>query len=124
MPAISQAQEVRGKTMHWTWTEGPTKGATHEHVFHEDGTVEWRAVGAERQKQEGAPKDGGRSGKKEHPEYAAMKAADGVVAVSYQSPESGYTLTVVLNFNDHRMVGFASGAKDWYPVKGTFKIVN
>jgi hypothetical protein len=110
--------------MHWTWTEGPTKGATHEHVFHDDGTVEWRAVGGDRQKQDGAPKDGGRNVKKEHPEYAAMKAADGVVAVSYQSPESGYTLTVVLNFNDHRMVGFASGAKDWYPVKGTFKIVN
>ena len=124
MPAISQEQEVRGKTMHWTWTEGPTKGATHEHVFHDDGTVEWRAVGGERQKQDGASKDGGRNAKKEHPEYAAMKAADGVVAVSYQSPESGYTLTVVLNFNDHRMVGFASGAKDWYPVKGTFKIVN
>ncbi len=25
-----------------TWTEGPTQGATHEHVFHRDGTVEWR----------------------------------------------------------------------------------
>jgi hypothetical protein len=32
MPTVSQAEKVRGKTMHWTWTEGPTKGATHEHV--------------------------------------------------------------------------------------------
>jgi len=46
------------------------------------------------------------------------------VAVSYQSPESGYTLTVVLNFNDHKMVGFASGASEWHPVKGTFKVLN
>jgi MoaF N-terminal domain len=122
MTAASQAQEVRGKTMQWTWTEGPTKGTTHEHVFHDDGTVEWHAVGGEQQK--GAAKAGGKAAKKEKPEYAAMKAADGVVAVSYLSPESGYTLTVVLNFNDHKMVGIASGAKDWHPVKGTFKVVN
>src|ERR1700687_2109597 len=104
MTAVSQAQEVRGKTMQWTWTEGPTKGKTHEHVFHDDGTVEWYAVGGGQQG--GASKQGGKTATTEHPEYAAMKAADGVVAVSYQSPESGYTLTVVLNFNDHKMVGF------------------
>jgi hypothetical protein len=124
MPAIAQAPEVRGKTMQWTWTEGPTKGATHEHVFHDDGTVEWRAVGGEAQKQNRAPKAGASGAQKAHPEYAAMKAADGVVAVSYRAPESGYTLTVVLNFKDHKMVGFASGAKDWYPVQGTFKVIN
>jgi len=110
--------------MQLTWTEGPTKGATHEHVFHDDGTVEWRAVGGEAQQQNRAPKDGAGAAQKAYPEYAAMKAADGVVAVSYQSPESGYTLTVVLNFKDHKMVGFASGAKDWYPVQGTFKVIN
>ena len=122
MTAVSQAREVRGKTMQWTWTEGPTKGATHEHVFHEDGTVEWHQVGADQKKT--TSKEVGKSQKMQHPEYAAMQAADGVVAVSYLAPESGYTLTVVLNFNDHKMVGFASGAKDWYPVKGTFKVVN
>ena len=121
MAAYAQAQEVRGKTMHWTWTEGPTKGATHEHVFHDDGTVEWRAVGGPQQHHR-AVKTGG--GINAHPEYAALKAADGVVAVSYQSAESGYTLTVVLNFKDHRMVGFASGARDWHPVEGTFKVIN
>jgi hypothetical protein len=48
--------------------------------------------------------------------------ADDVYAVSYLST-SGYTLTVILNFRDHRMVGFASGAKDWHPVQGTFEVV-
>jgi hypothetical protein len=36
---------------------------------------------------------------------------------------SGFTLTVVLNFRDHRVVGFASGAKEWFPVRGTLEVV-
>ena len=107
-----RAAEIRGKTIRLTWTEGPTKGATHEHVFHEDGTVEWRST------------DGPTKGNtaKEKPEYGAMKVADGIYVVSYLAG-SGYTLTVVLNFQEGRMVGFASGAKEWYPVQGTFEVV-
>ncbi|HEY7635521.1 MAG TPA: hypothetical protein VH763_08260 [Gemmatimonadales bacterium] len=36
----------------------------------------------------------------------------------------GFTLTVVLNFRNHQMVGFASGAKEWYPVGGTFEVAS
>jgi MoaF N-terminal domain len=106
------ANEIRGKTIRLTWTDGPTRGMTHEHVFHEDGTVEWRAVGGP---QGGQPSN-------ERPEYAAMKVADDVHVVSYLAA-SGYTLTVALNFRDHKMVGVASGAKEWYPVGGTFEVV-
>jgi hypothetical protein len=108
---------VRGHTIRLTWTEGPTKGTTHEHVFHQDGTVEWHDAppkGSSQPQQASRPK--------ERPEYAALPVADDIYAVSYLST-SGYTLTVVLNFRDHRMVGFASGAKDWYPVQGTFEVV-
>jgi hypothetical protein len=42
--------------------------------------------------------------------------------VSYLSG-SGYTLTVVLNFKDGGMVGFASNDKQWFPVKGTCETV-
>ena len=105
-----RAAEIRGKTIRLTWTEGPTKGTTHEHVFHQDGTVEWHSIDEPRKEPV-----------KERPEYAAMKVADGIYAVSYLAA-SGYTLTVVLNFHDCRMVGFASGAKVWYPVQGTFEV--
>lgn len=50
---------VRGKTLRWTRTEGPTAGKSHEHVFADDGTVSWRAVG------EGAPV--GKAAKDTHP---------------------------------------------------------
>jgi hypothetical protein len=33
---------ISGKTLRFTWTDGPTKGESHEHVFHEDGSVEFR----------------------------------------------------------------------------------
>jgi hypothetical protein len=45
-----------------------------------------------------------------------------VYAVSYLAP-SGFTLTVVLNFATHDLVGFASDKEHWYPVRGTFETV-
>jgi hypothetical protein len=112
MKHIDRAEAIRGKTVRLTWTEGPTQGATHEHVFHQDGTVEWHDAG-------GAEKG---AAAKERPPYAAVEVADGVYAVSYLAA-SGYTLTVVLNFRDRKVVGFASSAKDWHPVRGSFEVV-
>jgi MoaF N-terminal domain len=113
------AAAVRGKTIRLTWTEGPTKGTTYEHVFHQDGTVEWHDI-APPKPQPGKPQKPAEP--KEKPKYAAFRVTDDIYAVSYLAG-SGYTLTVVLNFQDHRMVGFASGAKEWFPVQGTFEVV-
>ena len=109
--------------MLFTWTEGPTTDKTYEHTFREDGTVEFRDV-----------TDGEKSGGQRQPsattsppkkpmEYGAMRVTDSVYLVSYLSTE-GYMLTVALNFDDASMVGYASGAKEWYPVKGTFEVVD
>ena len=112
MSDVQRAAEIRGKTMNWTWTDGPTKGKTHVHDFHEDGTVEWRDAGT--------PKKDGPA--KERVEYAAIKVGNGIYLVSYLAP-SGFTLTVALNFHDSKIVGFASGAKEWHPIQGTFEVV-
>jgi hypothetical protein len=103
---------IRGKTIRFTWTDGPTKGDTHEHVFHEDGSVEYHKV--TKQPPKGKPT--------REKQYAAVRITDDVHVVSYLG-SSGYTLTVVLNFRDRSIVGFASGAKEWYPVKGKFDVV-
>ena len=103
---------VRGKTIRFQWTDGPTKGSTHEHVFHEDGSVDYHKVGA-----------GDGEGKPTHEkQYAAERISDDVYLVSYLG-SSGYTLTTALNFADGSLTGFASGAKEWYPVKGRFEVV-
>jgi hypothetical protein len=107
----THANRIRGATLRYTWTEGPTKGATHEHIFNDDGSVVWRCVSGPQKGHSGREKD-----------YAAMKIADGAYLVSYLA-SSGYTLTVALNFQDNTMVGIASG-KDWFPCKGTFEVIN
>jgi hypothetical protein len=120
MRDVQSADAVRGKTIRFTWTEGPTKGTTHEHVFHENGTVEWRDTSPQKDrstiKQQKSPPAN------ERPKYGAIRVADDIYAVSYLAG-SGYTLTVVLNFLDHRIVGFASSSKEWYPVQGSFEVV-
>lgn len=112
MPDAQQANRIRGKTLRWTWTEGPVAGTTHEHDFHQDGTVEWRVV------------DGPQAGHSAREKaYAAIKVADDVYLVSYLAA-SGYTLTVALNLRDGTMVGIASNSEAWYPEgRGTFEVV-
>jgi hypothetical protein len=129
---MGQAEDdpVRGKTMRWTFTEGPTAGSTYEHTFAKNGTVKFTQVGgganAARPDAKAAakkkPAPARKPDKPEAPKYAAMRAADDAYAVSYLSG-SGYTLTVVLNLADKTLVGFASNDKQWFPVKGTFETV-
>jgi hypothetical protein len=127
-----RAADVRGRTIRFAWTDGPTKGRAYDHVFHEDGSVEWRDAGAPQEaatQADGASGDnagnggnGGAATNKPRVEYAAVRITDDVCLVSYQSNE-GYTLTVALNFEDNGITGFASGAKEWHPVRGTFTFV-
>ena len=118
MTSVKPVAAVRGKTIRLTWTEGPTKGSTYEHVFHQDGTVEWRDAD---HPPKSAPKPGAPA---ERVPYAAFEVTPKVFAVSYLSTTSGFTLTVVLDFATGAMVGIASGAKDWFPIRGTFEMVD
>ena len=35
---------LRGKTLRWTFTDGPVAGTLFEHTFHDDGSVVWRVL--------------------------------------------------------------------------------
>ena len=123
MADIPRADAIRGTTMRWAWTEGPPKGMVHEHVFHDDGTVEWHDAGSAPKKpsEEAAGAHG--STRPERVPYAAFEVTPEVFAVSYLATSSGFTLTVVLNFATRQLVGVASGGKDWFPLRGTFEVV-
>jgi hypothetical protein len=121
MTNVERAAQVRGKTMRWAWTDGPTKGMTHEHTFHDDGTVEWRDAGGPKKPAAGATPN--QTAKKERVEYGAITVSDDVTLVSYLS-ESGFTLTVALNFDDRSVTGFASNNEQWQPVSGTFEVLD
>jgi hypothetical protein len=105
------SQSLRGQTLLWKFAEGPTAGAAYEHTFDKDGSVAFRTV------------DGSKKGKlTREKEYASFEVAPQVHLVSYLG-ESGYTLTVALNFKTEKLYGFASNDKEWYPVSGTFEAV-
>ena len=102
---------LSGKTLRWTFVDGPTAGTTFEHTFNPDGSILWSAI-------DGASK--GASGRERR--YGAARINDRTWAVSYLA-ESGHTLTVVLDFADHRATGFASNDETWHQLSGTFEVV-
>jgi len=112
MTADRAGDPIRGKTLRWTFEDGPTAGTAFEHDFRADGTVVFRVAGT--------PKDGA----KETPvPYGSARMTDDVHVVSYKST-GGFTLTVVLSLRDKRMVGFASNEKEWFEQQGTFEVVS
>jgi phenolic acid decarboxylase len=111
MDDVRGTNRVTGKTLRFTWTDGPTKGETHEHVFHPDGTVEYARL------------DGGqvKGNYTKEKRYAAVRITDDVYLVSYLAA-SGFTLTVALNFADRSLAGFASNDKQWFACNGRFEV--
>jgi len=87
-------------------------GASFEHLFNADGSITWRIL-------EGEHKGATRTEKS----YAAVKINDKTWAISYLS-SSGHTLTVVLNLDDGKAIGFGSDDKSWCALNGTFEFVN
>ena len=112
MDDVRSTDRVTGKTIRFTWTDGPTKGESHEHVFHPDGSVEYARL-------EGGKAKGKYTKEKK---YVAARITDDVYLVSYLAA-SGFTLTVALNFADRALTGFASNDKQWFPCSGTFEVV-
>lgn len=110
------APAIRGATLRWTWTEGPTSGKVHEHVFHEDGTVEWREVGGD-QPAAAVKGNGAKAKEPERAAYAAFEVTPEVYAISYRAA-SGFTLTVVVDISTGELVGFASNSDSWFPLRG------
>jgi hypothetical protein len=109
--ATAHATSLSGRILRWTFEDGPTAGGTYEHTFAPDGTVAYRKLDGAA---EGKPAGGN--------EYAAFEVSKGVHLVSYRAQESGYTLTVALNYDTGRLYGFASNSDSWMPVSGTFEV--
>jgi hypothetical protein len=99
---------IRGKTIRWTYDDGPMKGKSFEHTFGQDGMVTWRQAG-------------GKAGADSSAKYQAIPINDEVHVVSYLAA-SGYTLTSVLDFATGTVVSFASNEKELVPQRGMFEV--
>ena len=105
------ADRVRGKTIRWTFTDGPMAKKTFEHVFEKGGAVKFRALDGD-----------GKSKVTREKKYEAARVSAKVDVVAYLG-SSGYTLTVVLDHATRRLVAFASNEKTLILQHGTFEIV-
>jgi len=112
------ATSLAGRTLRWTFAEGPTAGKTYEHTFHPDGTVVWRGVDGGQGKAKREESDQ----KPPKTKYASFEVAPDTHLVSYLS-EAGFTLTVALSFKTRQCYGIASNSESWYPLTGTFETV-
>jgi hypothetical protein len=119
-----RSDPIRGKTVRWSYEDGPMAGKTFEHTFGTDGTVSWRETGGDqndaRPPTNGKPK----TGKPENEPKAKYQVAavnDDVWVVSYLS-NSGYTLTSVLDFVAGTVVSFASNEKELVQQRGMFEV--
>jgi hypothetical protein len=119
MTGTATSDRVRGTTLRWTFTEGPQQGKTYEHTFHEDGTIEYRTVEDAPKEEPSGQQARGAQAEGERPKYAAYDVSEDVVLVSYLA-DSGFTLTVALNFASHQLASIASNSDQWFPARGTF----
>lgn len=101
-----------GKTLTWTFRDGPMAGKVFEHTFAEDGSLTFRMLDAT---------GDGKGTRVEKYEVASLEPD--VHALSYLGP-SGYTLTVVLDRRSGKLVAFASNEKGLTLQHGTFEEVD
>lgn len=94
---------ITGKTIRWSYGDGPVKGQAFEHVFGSDGMVTYRAPGAAAHE---APIH-----------YEVARLSDEVWAVSYLSKNT-WTLTTVINIRTREIVSFASNEKELHVQHG------
>jgi hypothetical protein len=106
-----KANPIVGKTIRWTYSDGPMPNKAFEHTFEEDGAVSYSVVGG---------KPGTKPTREKKYEVAAV--GHDVYAVSYLA-SSGYTLTSVLDFESGNVVSFASNEKELVVQHGTFEVV-
>jgi hypothetical protein len=100
------ADPLKGKTIRWTYVDGPMKGMSFEHHFSNDGTVSWKEAGS----------DAKPSADSTAP-YELAQIKDDLYVISYLSG-SGNTLTTVVDEKTGKIVSFASNEKELLVLHG------
>ena len=105
---------IEGKTIRWTFSDGPVANERYEHVFDPDGGLTYRKLDGEEESGKGTQVE----------KYETAEVGDDVVVFSYLAPDSGYTLTSVLDYGSNTVVAFASNEKMLAIQHGTFEEVD
>lgn len=101
-------RDLSGKTVRWTYADGPMKGKHFEHSFGTDGTVTWKEAGDAKPSADSKAK------------YQFQRISEQVYVVSYLSSH-GFTLTTVVDEASGAIVSFASNEKDLVVQRGSLE---
>ncbi len=93
------ATDLSGKTIRWSYADGPMKGKMFEHSFTNDGTVTWKEAGEEKPSADSRAK------------YQFERITLDIYVISYLSGH-GFTLTTVVDERSGAIVSYASNEKD------------
>lgn len=99
---------LSGKTLRWTYSDGPMKGKVFEHRFATDGTVSWKEAGDAKPSADSSAT------------YQHARINDDVKAFSYLAT-SGFTLTTIVDEKSGSIVSFASNEKELMIQHGTLE---
>jgi hypothetical protein len=115
-----RSDPISGRTIRFTFSDGPMAKKTFEHVFGTDGTVTFRMVGGDATAAAGKNAADDESKKAPEPKYEIEMVREDLGAVSYLGG-GGYTLTTVLDFKTKKLVAFSSNEKGVSVQRGTFE---
>jgi hypothetical protein len=111
---------IRGKTIRFSFSDGPMAKKTFEHHFDRNGTVSFRMVGSEASSSVGKSASRDDSKKTPDPKFEIAMIREDLGAVSYLG-SGGYTLTTLLDFKTRKLVAFSSNEKGVSVQHGTFE---
>ncbi|MEA2661764.1 MAG: MoaF N-terminal domain [Chloroflexota bacterium] len=92
------ADGLAGRTVRWTYDDGPMRAKHFEHAFSADGTVTWKEAGEDSASADSSAK------------YEFARIDDDAYVVSYLSGH-GFTLTTIVDEKARTVVSFASNEK-------------
>jgi hypothetical protein len=110
---------IRGRTIRFTFADGPMAKKTFEHIFDARGTVSFRTVDGDASSS-AAKKTKADEPMPSEPRYEIATVREDIGAVSYLGG-GGYTLTTLLDFKTKKLVAFSSNEKGVSVQHGTFE---
>ena len=102
---------VTGRSLRFTFADGPMAGKSFDHTFSRNGNVTFREVDSDPNAKAGSAD-----------QYQVASLGQDVYAVSYLT-SNGNTLTVVLDYKTLKLVAFASNDKSLVMQHGSFELL-
>lgn len=112
METTSHTSRIVGHTIQHTWKEGAFAGGSFKNTYKTDGSATLRCV------------EGTYKGTIVEQKIATVRPLGKNFEMVSWLEESGYTVSIVFDFDTMKITGLISNAKEYYPLSGIFTIAD